>query len=50
MASLARVHLCGARMWPFSIVPAYRFVHVFTGSRGIPNNANIFKVGLRYAL
>jgi opacity protein-like surface antigen len=34
----------------WSVVPSYRFEKVFTNAGAFPNQANIFKLGLRYSL
>jgi len=34
----------------WSVVPAYRFEHVFTTGNAFPNDANIFKLGFRYSM
>jgi opacity protein-like surface antigen len=41
------VNIAVAPNW--TVVPAYRFEHVFTQSGGLPHNDNILKVGLRYS-
>jgi opacity protein-like surface antigen len=32
----------------WSVSPSYRFEHIFTTDNAFPNNANIFKLGVRY--
>ena len=34
----------------WSVVPAYRFEHLFTTGNAFPNDANIFKLGFRYSM
>jgi opacity protein-like surface antigen len=34
----------------WSVVPSYRFEKVFTTGNAFPNQANIFKLGVRYSL
>jgi opacity protein-like surface antigen len=33
----------------WSVMPSYRFEHVFTTGNAFPSNANIFKLGVRYS-
>lgn len=46
---LAEVGMTIALNETWSVVPSYRFQHVFINSSGFPDNANIFKVGIRYS-
>jgi opacity protein-like surface antigen len=46
---LAEVGVTIALNEKWSVVPSYRFQHVFTNGSAFPDNANIFKVGIRYS-
>jgi hypothetical protein len=34
----------------WAVVPSYRFEHVFTTNNASPNDANIFRLGVRYSV
>ncbi|MFZ0423111.1 MAG: hypothetical protein WAL80_09575 [Xanthobacteraceae bacterium] len=46
---LAEVGMTIALNEKWSVVPSYRFQHVFLNSAAFPDNANIFKLGIRYS-
>jgi opacity protein-like surface antigen len=49
-AALAEIGLTMTLAPKWSVVPSYRFEHVFTDSGAFPNDASIFKLGFRYSL
>lgn len=48
-AILAEVGLTIAVSDRWALVPSYRFEHLFVTGNAYPNNANIFKLGVRYS-